>query len=469
MTNIKIICDRNIPEIPESDLKNLENDLKNLEKTDPHLTESEKETIKDSKMKVLYHQYQKGRTCFWRKIKKSYTKTDLNFDFISIADTLSKYFKEDATLVETSTKFTPFLPTELFSREKTDIIIINWDAINNDSIYGSDKAFQFFNNYKSALNEWVKIGGILILESQSVAWNLVQDSYNIFDQSIVTSTRQGKDLKGITGLVNEELAEFYPILCGIKDKNIELINKIQDDHWFPKVVPDELSVHPFIQACDHKEDRKRLYMSWFESCSDQWDPIIFTGGDYPHHDRKPIMLCKIVETPPTKVSDSHYGAYILTTMYLGSSGNKKLIENLLTLNEDKLGKYYKKREMDNQINEARILKEQEDARILKEQEDARILKEQEDARILKEQEDARILKEQEDARILKERELQMLKIATKRRNNIYFWSGFFLLIVIIIIVFYELYGKINDGILAALITISATIMVAIADRKRKEG
>lgn len=114
-------------------------------------------------IKIIYDSKdpEKRRTCFWESVKEQ-IEGNYNFQFISIKDTLES---DD-----------PFQLLELFDKNKTDIIILNWDAINGDPIYGSDKTYQFFDHYKPDLNKWVENGGIIILEAQNAAWKPVQNS-----------------------------------------------------------------------------------------------------------------------------------------------------------------------------------------------------------------------------------------------------------------------------------------------------
>ena len=231
----------------------------------------------------------KGRTCFWEKILKNNEPLKeqlgiLEIKCISIADSLNKYFDEYYTDVEEL--YEDFLPNELFSSEKTDVRIINWDSINTDPVYGSDRAYQFFNHYRTGLNKWVENGGILILEAQSAQWILVQESYNIFDENIVTT----QEVQGIgtSGKINTKLANIHPILHTIGDSlgNIDLpSNNLCDCSWFSKKCDNEN-----LQAGMPGHRNVKLYQGWFKKYSvDQWDPLIFKDDQY----KKPIMLCKI--------------------------------------------------------------------------------------------------------------------------------------------------------------------------------
>jgi hypothetical protein len=106
-------------------------------------------------------------------------------------------------------------------------------------------------------------------------------------------------------------------------------------HWFPKKCENDN-----LQAGMSNDKNIKFYHGWFESYTNKWiplsikcEPLIFSDK----HCRKPIMLCyykyKIKNKKPI-------GAYILTTMYLGSSGHEQLIKNLFEL-PTTIASYYK--------------------------------------------------------------------------------------------------------------------------------
>lgn len=96
------------------------------------------------KVKVIWDKSRVGRTCFWKTKYEKYTqiyyhfKQEYEFDFIHLADVHDH---------------NPAKLFDLFDNYRTDIIIFNWDSINNDSIYGSD--IEIFNSDSSKF----EIGG----------------------------------------------------------------------------------------------------------------------------------------------------------------------------------------------------------------------------------------------------------------------------------------------------------------------
>lgn len=275
----------------------------------------------------------KGRTCFWETCfadKTTFGKDSSQFkiEYVSIADTLHDYFLKNSADAKKFSDY--FLPDELFSHSKTHVIIINWDSINNDPVYGSDRAFQFFEHYRKGLDSWVKDGGILIIEAQSAQWTLVQDAYRIFDDSIKTTKEEGvHGYKGIAKQPDPKInPKIHPILKKTYDENTFRIDLPENNYccrhdWYPvksenKRLESGFKGHPVVM----------LYQGWFDEHSTQWDPIIFADEKR----ARPIMLCRIPQTYTENNSARTYkGTYIITTMYLGSSSLYNLIKNILDL------------------------------------------------------------------------------------------------------------------------------------------
>lgn len=260
----------------------------------------------------------------------------------------------------------PLFLLSLFEKSKTDIIIVNWDAINNDPVYSSDRAFQFFSHYRKGLDSWVKEGGIFILEAQSGQWILTQESYQLFDKKIITS-KKVKDPDPEANKNTKLLEKKHPILhkphndADVKDdySNKIALNKsyFSNWSWFPKKIENKNFQAGMPNHCIEK-----LYQGWFEKYKNEWDifsinwePLIFADKS---NKKKPIMLCSIRGNSKEK---GPVGAYILTTMYLGysflgSSFIETLIKNIFGLaNNNALFTYYYVRQRDIKIKKLSII------------------------------------------------------------------------------------------------------------------
>lgn len=60
--------------------------------------------------------------------------------------------------------------------DRTDIVIINWDAVNGDPDFGGDVALRWFEHRQFALRRWLTGGGMLILDGQA-AQGVPEDRY----------------------------------------------------------------------------------------------------------------------------------------------------------------------------------------------------------------------------------------------------------------------------------------------------
>lgn len=71
---------------------------------------------------------------------------------------------------------------------------------------------------------------------------------------------------------------------------------------------------------------KKIYVGWFDNkrSHQDWEMLIFARGKE-FGKKRPIMLCRTVQGETGSI-----GAYIITSMFIGSSGWLKLIENIFS-------------------------------------------------------------------------------------------------------------------------------------------
>lgn len=291
------------------------------------------------KIKVIIDRFDPRlrRTCFWNLSNKGGRFRDYEMKFISITDIMNSYFIlssegfeelskgeiENLSPDDVNSGFNPFFLPDLFNLEKTQILIINWDSINGDPVYGSDRTHQFFKHYMHSLYTWVQKGGIVIVECQSSQWKLIKEAYQIFDESIQVTDEIKKYRK--IAYIDETIREFHPILLGI-DRQIEPDAIFDQKLWFPRT-----STNVSAQAKQNLTQNRKLSVGWFTGYSDQWTPILYSDTE----SEKPVMLCKIL----SNIDGTNIGAFILTTMYLGTLGEHPLISNILNLS-NKLDLYF---------------------------------------------------------------------------------------------------------------------------------
>lgn len=329
-------------------------------------------------VKVICDRSLASRPCLWRDIHKNY-KNECDFYFIQLAE----YIEGLANHHDTSSQLKPTELLSLFDNKLTNIIIFNWNSINGDPIYGSDRALQFFYHHASKLHNWVQNGGVVIVEAQATtldfsqdSWYLSQGPYNIFSKNITVAT---KDFASKKIILNEEYMG-YPIFEGfIKPEtetaptNVFTIEQHNTGESEKQWCPGNININDGM-----------LSTGWFDSYPDNWRPLIFVEinrdsflistlnfinnwinthkGETSNllisvfknvygyivvndlkPNLKPVMLMNRVKTKYENQSkhgdqSTRYGAYIVTCMYFGecqSMNNptpfKKIFNNLLRL------------------------------------------------------------------------------------------------------------------------------------------
>jgi hypothetical protein len=271
----------------------------------------------------------KRRTSFWKLLDINNKKDKYRIDYISILD-----------LLESDN---PFEIYDLFNNNKTDVIIISWDSVNNDPVYGSDMAYRYFDHYRVDQQTFVENGGIIILEAQAAAMNLVQDAYDIFAENI--KIIENCQTLGDKAKINTNLSH-HPILKEIEAVELPKHGPFDENDWFPKnaiIYTQEIVKQDYI--------KRRLYNGWFSKITNDWEPLIFTDDG-----KNPIMICRLEKGSDKELAP--VGGFILTTMYIGSSGLTKLIDNLLCFHDEISGYYKRKRQIDIERTQKSIKKEQ---------------------------------------------------------------------------------------------------------------
>lgn len=88
---------------------------------------------------------EEGRLCFWRDISKErkieVAEEPCEFNFVS----LNEYIEKGINPVPV-----------IFNIEKTQVVVVNWDVLNGDLLYDSDKAFRVFRHFLTEIDLWVK-------------------------------------------------------------------------------------------------------------------------------------------------------------------------------------------------------------------------------------------------------------------------------------------------------------------------
>lgn len=274
------------------------------------------------------------RTCFWTFALKSpeyELRNRARVKLFSISNELDRKRNPAITL---------------FSSEKTDVIVVNWDAINRDPVYGSDRSYSFLDHYRPDMFEWLSRGGVLLVESQGASWATAQMPYdcftNMFPNSYVHVSLEMWTL-GNRASIPPDHAKHPPV-ADLSEADFEMNpgGLWARKPWFPKRVLNT-DVESLRFARRHQQ---HLYRGWFDEWSDDWIPIIVPRGDLSDpmeqltsdsakNSKRAIALIRPVhksEGPP----HGHHpetGFVILTTMFIASSELLHFTSNVLALPE----------------------------------------------------------------------------------------------------------------------------------------
>jgi hypothetical protein len=272
------------------------------------------------------------RRCFWRYVFRSPNqdlRQRVRLQLVSIADELER-------------KRNPAI--KLFSSEETDLIVVNWDAINGDPAYGSDRSYNFLYHYRPDMLAWLSQGGLLLVESQGASWSLTQDPY-----SCITSMFGGSSVHVSSDIWTlGDRASPYPnnskdpLVSGLQDADLQLTpgGLWARKSWFPrKILRGDIQSIRFA-----RRHQQHLYRGCFDAWSSDWRPVIMprvmgqalddtldssTATERPS---QAIAVYRAVhEAKEDGKSASDNGFVVLTTMFIASSELFCLIENVLSL------------------------------------------------------------------------------------------------------------------------------------------
>jgi len=253
-----------------------------------------------------------GRLCSWRDPSKGrieLAEEPYEFNFVS----LSEYIEKGKNPVP-----------DIFNIEKTQVVIVNWDVLNGDPLYGSDKTFRVFQHFLIDIDIWVKAGGVMLVECQEGSRRLRQEVYNLLGEELgYPLAIQEKNDFGNHIHINKDL-KSHPLLTDLGPDDYVVTNTRVDSSR--KLYPTDKSSECMRSHDENARWNKKIYVGWFDDkrCHQEWEALIFARGKE-FGKKRPVMLCRTV-----KGETGSIGAYIITSMFIGSSGWLKLIENIVS-------------------------------------------------------------------------------------------------------------------------------------------
>ena len=211
-------------------------------------------------------------------------------------------------------------------QDGTDVLVVNWDAINGDPDFGADAALSWFNHRHMAVRDWLNGGGVLILEGQAVLGVPSQDAYDALlgdgelavcgaedpsdpgaqerrMQGACRTTRTARRAKGFTAI-----------------EDIRSRETLTHDDMFPPETSGRL-VAAYIRRGDY---RAMVYRGWFRrrawrsQTTLRWLPYIRRAKLWPLN-YSTMLVAKVDK-----------GAIFATTMLLSGTGQTRLIQAILS-------------------------------------------------------------------------------------------------------------------------------------------
>jgi hypothetical protein len=276
------------------------------------------------------------RQCFWPSVlgAASYDlRHRVKYRLISVADELRRG-NNPATV--------------LFSPDQTDIVIVNWDAVNGDPVYGSDRAHQFLDHYKPDMLDWLSQGGVMVVESQGASWSPSQAAYACFTSMFKDSfARLFSEMWTLGDSASVHPTQpNNPLVASLRPEDLRLKSGglWARKPWFPhRLLRSDVQSLRFA-----RRHQQLLYRGWFDSWSSDWNPVlapVVRDPDTQDVSGKPtatdvdslpaIAIYRAVRRPTEPgrpIPDTGY--IVLTTMFLASSELYALISNFLTFTAD---------------------------------------------------------------------------------------------------------------------------------------
>ena len=202
-----------------------------------------------------------------------------------------------------------------------DVLIIKWDAANNDPDFGSDEVLRQLEFSHDALKDFVRNGGILIVECQSHHWVPYQKAYHtilspfckvkVLDDGLQRPGLYVRRARIPYSKGQYSLGDDHPVLRYLPEKifpspDLGAVSK----PWFDP--PTSVTPHTLDKTYPSK-----VYSGWFTGFSRNCRPLLYSDEG-----KHPVMIWCPYER----------GAVIASTMFLASSFVPQLMRNILTEN-----------------------------------------------------------------------------------------------------------------------------------------
>jgi len=208
-----------------------------------------------------------------------------------------------------------------------DVLVLNWDVVNGDPDFGADFTLAWFDHHRGEVLMWVRNGGLLIIEGQTVLSVPSQHAYDRLlghREVVVCGAEDELDPPAQARRFGAECvvtaAAQRPARFGSSLNRLQPLGERSHEEMFPAAE----RVASFLA----RENWKTLYRGWFRLS--------------PLRRRSRLNWCPVIVTTrrsgrryPTAIAARHgEGAIVATTMFLASTRQHKLIHALLDCHGD---------------------------------------------------------------------------------------------------------------------------------------
>jgi hypothetical protein len=223
------------------------------------------------------------RRCFWEE--QLATLPDVKYELVSLLANMEQ--------------------RQFFNIYEYDVVIFNWCVLDGALMYASDRVQDIVDFYDDHFIQFVRRGGVVVMEDQPKRWRPVQRAYDIlFPGQLAVMSRQNYSF-GSTVIANNQFKN-HPLLQGLGPKINSAYSQDPATSWFPPGSTSTKSIEELNPT--------KMYSGAFQKWQKEWLPLLHTEDG-----QHPVMLAKT----------EGLGLWIVTTMFLASSNVHHLIESVV--------------------------------------------------------------------------------------------------------------------------------------------
>ncbi len=192
-----------------------------------------------------------------------------------------------------------------FNVYEYDVIIFNWCVLDGAVMYSSDRVQDIVCFFDDHFKQFVRRGGILIMENQPKRWRPSQKAYDVLLPGEVAVRQTDIQVFGSKVHVNPRFKN-HPLLVHLPRTLHSDYSHPLSENWFPEGSTSAKSLHELHPT--------KLYSGDFQRWRPEWLPVLQNEDS-----SSAVLLLK---------TDGQ-GLWVVSTMYLASGNLQELIETLI--------------------------------------------------------------------------------------------------------------------------------------------